>query len=165
MPISEVLKALIQFIASRKQDGVLWQYEDTTKNLYTTKSSEQMGVFLQHVLRVFDESLPHAHLAERWAQLSIQLALSCSSRHYAGRSLQIFRALRVPITSRTLTDVLSRLVETIAEQGDDMQGYVTELILTLEAVVETLDSDFRPMDIIKEIFKSNKSLVMVGRIR
>ena len=30
----------------------------------------------------------------RWAQLSIQLALSCSSRHFAGRSLQIFRALR-----------------------------------------------------------------------
>ena len=52
----------------------------------------------------------------------LQLALSCSSRHYAGRSLQIFRALRVPITARMLSDILSRLVETIAEQGDDMQG-------------------------------------------
>ena len=50
----------------------------------------------------------------------------------------------MPISSRILTDVLSRLVDTIAEQGDDMQGYVTELILTLEAVVDTLDSDFRP---------------------
>ena len=164
-PIGEVMKALIQFIASRKQDGVLWQYEDTTKSLTVIKSSEQMGIFLQHVLRVFEESLPHAHLAERWAQLSIQLALSCSSRHYAGRSLQIFRALRVPISSRILTDVLSRLVETIAEQGDDMQGYVTELILTLEAVVDTLDSDFRPMDIIKEIFKSTPNLKEVGGFR
>ena len=63
---------------------------------------------------LMQESLPHAHLAERWAQMSIQLALSCSSRHYAGRSLQIFRALRVPISSRVLTDILSRLVETIA---------------------------------------------------
>jgi hypothetical protein len=45
-----------------------------------------------------------------------------------------------------LSDVLSRLVETIAEQGEDMQGYVTELFLTLEAVVDALDSDFRPMD-------------------
>merc|ERR1712051_236568 len=77
--------------------------------------------------------------------LPVQLALSCSSRHYAGRSLQIFRALRVPITARMLSDILSRLVETIAEQGDDMQGYVTELFLTLEAVVDSLDSDFRPM--------------------
>jgi hypothetical protein len=33
--------------------------------------------------------------------------------------------LRVPITSRMLTDILSRLVETTAEQGEDMQGYVT----------------------------------------
>ena len=54
--------------------------------------------------------------------LPVQLALSCSSRHYAGRSLQIFRALREPITARMLSDILSRLVETIAEQGDDMQG-------------------------------------------
>ena len=38
-----------------------------------------------------------------------------------------------------LSDILSRLVETIAEQGEDMQGYVTELILTLESVVDTVD--------------------------
>lgn len=34
---------------------------------------------------------------------------------------QVFRFLRVPITSRMLSDILSRLVETIAEQGEDMQ--------------------------------------------
>lgn len=34
---------------------------------------------------------------------------------------QVFRALRVPITSRMLSDILSRLVETVAEQGEDMQ--------------------------------------------
>jgi hypothetical protein len=60
-----------------------------------------------------------------------------------------------------LSDVLSRLVETIAEQGEDMQGYVTELILTLEAVVEALDSDIRPMDGLssRDIFKSTPNLV------
>lgn len=35
--------------------------------------------------------------------------------------LQIFRALRVPITSRMLSEILSRLIETVAEQGEDMQ--------------------------------------------
>merc|ERR1719471_774397 len=162
MPISEVLKALIQFIASKKNDGVLWPYEDTTKNLAVIKSSEQIATFLAHVLRVCEESVPHCHIAERWAQLAIQLALNCSSRHYAGRSLQIFRALRVPISSRILSDILSRLVETISEQGDDIQGYVTELMLTLEAVVDTLDSDFRPMDMAREIFKSTPNLKEVG---
>ena len=35
--------------------------------------------------------------------------------------LQLYRSLRVPITSRMLSDILSRLVETVAEQGEDMQ--------------------------------------------
>ena len=99
----------------------LWSYEDITSKVWSVRSVEQLDVFVQHVCRVFSESLPHSHLEERWAQLALHLALSSPSRHYAGRSLQIFRALRVPITSRMLTDILSRLVETAAEQGEDMQ--------------------------------------------
>lgn len=59
-----------------------------------------------------------------------------------------------------LTDILSRLVETAAEQGEDMQGYVTELVLTLEASVESLDTDFRPpVDVAgRDIFKSTPNL-------
>ncbi len=38
------------------------------------------------------------------------------------------------------------------------QGYVSELILTLEAVVEALDSDIRPMDHNRDIFKSTPNL-------
>jgi len=165
LPVEDVLKSLINFIASKTSEGVLWQYEDTNKQLSTINSAVQIDIFTQHVLRILEESLPHAHLAERWSQLAITLALSCSSRHYAGRSLQIFRSLRIPISSRMLSDILSRLVETIAEQGEDMQGYVTELILTLEAVVDSLDSDFRPMDIMKEIFKSTPNLKEVGSRR
>ena len=60
-------------------------------------------------------------LKERWAQFALQMSLTCSSRHYAGRSLEVFRALDVPVTSRMITDILARLVETVAEQGDDMQ--------------------------------------------
>ena len=58
--------------------------------MWAIKSAEQIDQFLQHVIRVFEMSLPtNAHLAERWSQLALQLALSCSSRHYAGRSLQV----------------------------------------------------------------------------
>lgn len=38
------------------------------------------------------------------------------------------------------------------------KGYVTELILTLEAVVDALDSDIRPMDLSRDIFKSTPNL-------
>ncbi len=180
--VAELAKGLIHFIASRSVESwplfrslwkssypnsrkcqPLWQYEDITRTDWSIRSADQIDVFLQHVLHVFQHSLPaHAHLAERWTQLALQLALSCSSRHYAGRSLQIFRSLRVPISSRMLSDILSRLVETIAEQGEDMQGYVTELILTLEAVVESLDIGIRPMHdgsrAADDIFKSTPNL-------
>lgn len=53
------------------------------------RSAEQIDTFLQHVLRVFRDALPHALINERWAQTALQLGLSCSSRHYAGRSLQV----------------------------------------------------------------------------
>nr|CAD7437486.1 unnamed protein product [Timema bartmani] len=157
MSIQDVIKSLIDFLANR-QNQPLWNYEDITAKVWSVRSVEQLDIFLQHVLRVFKDSLPHALINERWAQTALQLGLSCSSRHYAGRSLQVFRALRVPITSRMLSDILSRLVETVAEQGEDMQGYVTELLLTLEAAVDSLESDFRPLDFMKEIFKSTPNL-------
>lgn len=132
--------------------------------MWSVRSAEQLDVFVQHICRVFGESLPHSHLEERWAQVALHLALSSPSRHYAGRSLQIFRGLRIPISSRMLTDILSRLVETAAEQGEDMQGYVTELVLTLEASVESLETDFRPMSDVsgvtgRDIFKSTPNLM------
>lgn len=157
MPIQDVIKSLIDFLASR-QNLPLWNYEDITAKVWSVHSVEQLDIFLQHTLRIFRDSLPQALISERWAQTALQLGLSCSSRHYAGRSLQLFRALRVPINSRMLSDILSRLVETVAEQGEDMQGYVTELLLTLEAAVDSLESDFRPLDFMKEIFKSTPNL-------
>ncbi|VVC93782.1 unnamed protein product [Leptidea sinapis] len=46
----------------------------------------------------------------------------------------------------------------VAEQGEDMQGYVTELLLTLEAAVDSLESNFRPLDYMRDIFKSTPNL-------
>ncbi|KAH8406857.1 hypothetical protein KR222_008787, partial [Zaprionus bogoriensis] len=157
MPIAHVIKSLLKFLAHDTCQP-LWNYEDITAKVWAVKSAEQLSCFLKHMVKVFADSYPQARIAERWAQTALQLGLSCSSRHYAGRCLQIFRALNVPINSRMLSDILSRLVETVAEQGEDMQGYVTELLLTLEAAVDSLDSDFRPLDVMKDIFKSTPNL-------
>lgn len=154
---TQVMKDLINFL-SQETSQPLWNYEDITAKVWSIKSAEQLTSFLRHICKVYADSYPCARIAERWAQTALQLGLSCSSRHYAGRSLQVFRALNVPITTRMLSDILSRLVETVAEQGEDMQGYVTELLLTLEAAVDSLDSDFRPLDVMKDIFKSTPNL-------
>lgn len=157
MHSTQVIKDLIVFM-SQESSQPLWNYEDITAKVWSVKSAEQLTCFLHHIVKVYSDSYPHARISERWAQTALQLGLSCSSRHYAGRSLQVFRALNVPINSRMLSDILSRLVETVAEQGEDMQGYVTELLLTLEAAVDSLDSDFRPLDVMKDIFKSTPNL-------
>lgn len=39
-----------------------------------------------------------------------------------------------------------------------ISGYVTELLLTLEAAVDSLESDFRPLDFMKDFFKSTPNL-------
>lgn len=41
---------------------------------------------------------------------------------------------------------------------DFPQGYVTELLLTLEAAVDSLETDFRPLDMTRDIFKSTPNL-------
>lgn len=157
LTIPDVIKALVLFL-TQDSYSQLWNYEDITAKMYACKSTEQLTCFTRHIVKIFSESHPQSSIAERWAQTALQIGLSCSSRHYAGRCLQIFRALNVPISSRMLSDILSRLVETVAEQGEDMQGYVTELLLTLEAAVDSLDSDFRPLDVMKDIFKSTPNL-------
>ncbi|XP_026316911.1 protein furry isoform X2 [Hyposmocoma kahamanoa] len=158
VPVADVIKSLVHFLANRPTHMPLWQYEDITAKVWTLRSCQQMQTLLRHVLRVFRESLPHALVSERWAQTALQLGLSCPSRHYAGRSLQVFRFIGVAMTGRMVSDILSRLVETVAEQGEDMQGYVTELLLTLEAAVDSLESNFRPLDYMRDIFKSTPNL-------
>ncbi|XP_050682985.1 protein furry [Leptidea sinapis] len=157
-PVADVIKSLVHFLANRPSHQPLWQYEDITAKVWSLRSCQQMATLLRHVLRIFRESLPHALISERWAQTALQLGLSCPSRHYAGRSLQVFRFIGVAMTGRMVSDILSRLVETVAEQGEDMQGYVTELLLTLEAAVDSLESNFRPLDYMRDIFKSTPNL-------
>uniref|UniRef100_A0A1I8HQR2 MOR2-PAG1_C domain-containing protein n=1 Tax=Macrostomum lignano TaxID=282301 RepID=A0A1I8HQR2_9PLAT len=69
-----------------------------------------------------------------WAEYALVAGLSCASRHYAGRSLQVFRALGQPLSMARLGDLTQRLIETVSEPGED-QCYVRELLLTLDSCV------------------------------
>lgn len=79
------------------------------------------------------------------SEVALQTALSCSSRHYAGRSFQIFRALKQPLTSALLSDILSRLVETIGDPGEEAQVRETvAYVLNLKSHTRTsIFSGFR----------------------
>ncbi|GIX72816.1 protein furry [Caerostris extrusa] len=75
--VDDTIKSLIDYLAGKKGHA-LWSYEDITAKVWSVKSAEQLSTFLQHILFVFKESIPLAHIQDRWAQISLQLALSCS---------------------------------------------------------------------------------------
>ena len=99
----------------------LWAFEDITPRNGSIKSADQLESFLQIIVSLFDEALPRVALRGRWGREALHWATSCSSRHYAGRSFQIFRSLKVPLSWPMLSDILQRLVETVADSSEDFQ--------------------------------------------
>uniref|UniRef100_H2UL19 Furry homolog, like n=1 Tax=Takifugu rubripes TaxID=31033 RepID=H2UL19_TAKRU len=147
----EKIKGLIDFITSRKR-GPLWNHEDVSPKNPNIKSADQLSVFVRHVVNVFKQSQSGFQLDSLLSEVALQTALSCSSRHYAGRSFQIFRALKQPLTSALLSDILSRLVETIGDPGEEAQGFVIELLLTLESGIDTLADAVKNYDLLLTTF-------------
>eukprot|EP00794_Sanderia_malayensis_P007422 gene7422-8242_t len=135
LSVEEKARELIEFL-TKSDCKPLWQFEDITPRNNAIKSADQLEVFLRMVTGIFEEAVPHAHLLERWGYEALHWATSCSSRHYAGRSFQMFRGIHTPLTWTMLSDVLQRLVESVAESSDDMQGYVMEILLTILSAVD-----------------------------
>ncbi|XP_055652363.1 protein furry homolog-like isoform X4 [Falco peregrinus] len=158
----EKVKTLIEFITSRKR-GPLWNHEDVSAKNPNIKSAEQLTVFLKHVVSIFKQSSSGGfQLEHRLSEVALQTALSCSSRHYAGRSFQIFRALKQPLTASTLSDVLSRLVETVGDAGEEAQGFVIELLLTLESAIDTLAETMKHYDLLSALSQTSYHESVMG---
>uniref|UniRef100_A0A4W5PRX3 FRY like transcription coactivator n=1 Tax=Hucho hucho TaxID=62062 RepID=A0A4W5PRX3_9TELE len=157
----EKVKALIEFVTSRKR-GPLWNHEDVSPKNPNIKSADQLSVFLRHVVTVFKQSQSGFQLEQLLSEVALQTALSCSSRHYAGRSFQIFRALKQPLTAATLSDVLSRLVETVGDPGEEAQGFVIELLLTLESGIDTLADTVKNYDLLTALAKASAHEHLLG---
>ncbi|KAL6486092.1 hypothetical protein MHYP_G00054840 [Metynnis hypsauchen] len=157
----EKVKNLIEFISSRKR-GPLWNHEDMSPKNPNIKSAEQLSVFLRHVVTVFKQTQAGFQLEQLLSEVALQTALSCSSRHYAGRSFQIFRALKQPLTASTLSDLLSRLVETVGDPGEEAQGFVIELLLTLEAGIDTLADTMKNYDLLTALSQASSHDPLLG---
>lgn len=99
----------------------LWAFEEITPRSYKIKSAEQLELFVASVVQIFQASDSGSKVQEAMAKVALQWATSCSSRHYAGRSFQVFRALKVPLSWSMLSDVLSRLVESVGDGSEDVQ--------------------------------------------
>uniref|UniRef100_A0A7N8YIB1 Furry homolog b (Drosophila) n=1 Tax=Mastacembelus armatus TaxID=205130 RepID=A0A7N8YIB1_9TELE len=150
----EKTNKLIEFLSTRAF-GPLWVHEDITPKNPNSKSAEQLSNFLRHVMSVFKESKSDFHLEQQLSDVALQTALCSSSRHYAGRSFQIFRALKQPINNHAVSDLVSRLVEVVGEHGDEVQGYVMEVLLTLESVVVNLAECLKNSDLMAALTRTS----------
>ncbi|XP_005865694.1 PREDICTED: protein furry homolog isoform X5 [Myotis brandtii] len=150
----EKANKLIEFLTTRAF-GPLWCHEDITPKNQNSKSAEQLTNFLRHVLSVFKDSKSGFRLEQHLSEVALQTALASSSRHYACRSFQIFRAIKQPLSAHALSDLLSRLVEVIGEHGDEIQGYVMEALLTLESAVDNLSDCLKNSDLLTVLSRSS----------
>ncbi|XP_062869920.1 protein furry homolog isoform X3 [Trichomycterus rosablanca] len=160
----EKTSKLIEFLTTRTF-GPLWCHEDITPKNPNSKSAEQLSNFLRHVMSVFKETKSDFHLEQQLSDVALQTALCSSSRHYAGRSFQIFRALRQPLSAHAVSDLLSRLVEVVGEHGDEVQGYVMEILLTLESVVDNLAECLKNSELMAALTRSSSpDFLVIGKL-
>ncbi|XP_060682111.1 protein furry homolog isoform X1 [Hemiscyllium ocellatum] len=159
--IDEKAHKLIEFLANRPF-GPLWCHEDITPKNNNSKSAEELTNFLRHIVSVFKDIKSGCCMEQRLSEVALQTALSSSSRHYAGRSFQIFRALKQPLSAHALSDLLSRLVEVIGEHGDEVQGYVMEALLTLESGIDNLADCLKNSDLLAVLSRSSSPDFMMN---
>ncbi len=164
---NEFLSGLIQVLAKSKNNPV-WPYEVITSQNYHKKliSIEIIDEFVTNLKKFLAScSIPEEaktvgssnwiesrleSVCWRWSQYALNAGLymntssfACVSRHYAGRSLQIYRALGFKFRSfGCLVSVERRLQDTVADASEEVQGYVTELLLTLKMNANLLVAEY-----------------------
>ncbi|CAF0877343.1 unnamed protein product [Brachionus calyciflorus] len=113
----------------------------STKQISTISSTRSFSSPVNLRFLSGDKS-PH-QIDKKWAIFALNNSFSTCNRHYAGRSLQIYRALNVKINSLGIMgDFVHRLKDTVADSNEDVQGYVTEILLTLKMNVGILSNEY-----------------------
>lgn len=77
-------------------------------------------------------------LRQDWFVEAHRVAVVCSDRHYAARSLQVLRGLDGHLTGQALGDMLARLSVSIVDASEDARGYAIEMLVTLEMMAERI---------------------------
>ena len=133
---------LEDFIESIRQNEakVVWTYEES--NGKDDEDDENrvpasMHYMTNEVVNLFALTYPDIH--EQWAKTTLSWATSCTVRHLACRSFQIFRCILSSLDKAMLADMLARLSNTIADEAGDIQTFAMEILTTLKAIVGALE--------------------------
>ncbi|KAF2103565.1 hypothetical protein NA57DRAFT_64051 [Rhizodiscina lignyota] len=124
----------------RRGDGqVVWGYDDYNDS--NNKESglrvpEQMRFVAEQVVQIFSTSYPG--IREEWAKTSLAWATTCSVRHLACRSFQLYRSIFSSLEPNMLCDMLARLSNTIAADETEILTFSMEILSTLRTIIDLL---------------------------
>lgn len=119
----------------------LWSYDNLMKDKNGARSPKAMDALTRNILAIFSE-IDGFHA--EWQRISLKWATTCSVRHVACRSFQVFRPLLTFVDQGMLRDMLHRLSNTISDVSPDIQGFAMQILMTLNAITAELD----PADLI-----------------
>ncbi|MCJ1313351.1 Cell morphogenesis protein PAG1 [Agyrium rufum] len=144
-PKKDMIESFIESIR-QQEPNVVWAYQD-----YNGKDDEDEGTRVPasmtyvatELISIFSLTYPNIH--EQWAKTSLTWATSCSVRHLACRSFQIFRCIVSSLNTPILSDMLARLSNTIADEAEEVQSFSMEILTTLKTIIAALD----PSDLLK----------------
>ena len=121
----------------QSKSNISWTYQESnTKD--SGNSEPQVPPAMDHVINqvidLFSITYPKIH--ESWAKTTLNWATSCSVRHLACRSFQLFRCMLSELDSPMLADMLARLSNTIADESVDVQSFSMEILATLKTIIK-----------------------------
>lgn len=124
---------------SRHKADLFWSYDDAGSSQTFAHAPTPMSTLLFKILGIFQQLQPT--LRKQWGTLALNWATSCTIRHLACRSFQVFRVLALDITPRMVSDVLARLSSTIASSSPEIQAFNNELLRTFACIVRSKSED------------------------
>lgn len=115
----------------------------SAKQISTISSTRSFSSPLNLTTRFDSNEKCLNQIDKKWSHYAFATSLSTTNRHYAGRSLQIYRALGLKINSySTMVNLINRLKDTVTDLNEDVQGYVTELLLTLKMNASLMSNEY-----------------------
>ncbi|KAK9465367.1 cell morphogenesis N-terminal-domain-containing protein [Lipomyces arxii] len=121
----------------RRDSQTVWLYDDFYRNETAMRTPKNMDRMIQKVFVIFMAKYPT--LREEWSRVALTWATTCPVRHFACRSLQIFRSSFVLIDQNMLADMLVRLSNTIADSDHGIQNFAMQILMTLNAIADKID--------------------------
>ncbi|CAK7268880.1 Cell morphoproteinsis protein PAG1 [Sporothrix epigloea] len=137
---AKAIESLVELVR-RHDTSVVWGYEDSNgkEDDLDSKVPPSMEYLTAEVVKTFEVAFPG--IKDEWCRLSLSWATSCSVRHLACRSFQIFRCILTSLDQYMLADMLARLSSTIADEKSEIRTFSMEILTTLKTLISKLDAD------------------------